>query len=828
MDIMDFSRRVRKTVISLIRDKNNQELKALFLEKVNSELPDKITDTQITQVIDNIALYYELTKKLFDYDNGFISKFTFDGKFPSQMAMSKSVWKTPSEFVRIMNDSRVVKPSIKAMEDKEEFDKLYERVKSFKSNEHLEVEFPEQLSSKLEELSNLLKEETGEEFREKESYDFESLTALKRSLTEISAVPTEMRVKYYSYWETRERIFSRFTNIIKDIEGTLLSGKSIDNEQLLEVDEGAKKLLGELTEDAILPSYILGFSPIISREYKNSVKSIMLLKNFLTMVGREIPKKYKNLLPNQDITSQMGLAYDYNEQTGNIDISTEANLEDELKDALEELDKQMEDIKIDPLFSILVKNKKVPYAINQDILDNTLELIREELDLTGLNEFKEDIQELLDKEIDVFIENYKETYSVELDKYYLPMMDSSTVISHFNKFESLTITVSYYKNGVLDEKIFTKYSDAVEFVNDNSEKFFKKLIRLLEIEERSSKMLEKPKSMGKEGTPTYFRGGKTIPRPTKTPKVAEEKVEYYKKLLDIVIEYYIEPLSGSMILLEDTPEFYTGKYFRDLPIILTKNPIVLAEKAMLQGVAPIADKNDYNKISELLRTLENPDDVTFNDKLINLFEDALDSYVKFWTLVSVTTEKEEFSLREILTDARIVLGDALYEIAKQTESKEALDTEMFYDEPLSFWNKEQEKKNVSIRGLLPLLGQKEWKTYVVNQNNRERGTKSAYDRLLRMLKESDLKLAGELTNAMLDATDILRKMQGLPVYYSKKDITEIEDLEYVINKIRKEHNIDLYGVDIYNIVKSQSSFNDIGNTFGLSSEIIYKIKGLFR
>ena len=310
--------------------------------------------------------------------------------------------------------------------------------------------------------------------------------------------------------------------------------------------------------------------------------------------------------------------------------------------------------------------------------------------------------------------------------------------------------------------------------------------------------------------------------------MAEEKVEYYKKLLDIVIEYYIEPLSGSMILLEDTPEFYTGKYFRDLPIILTKNPIVLAEKAMLQGVAPIADKNDYNKISELLRTLENPDDVTFNDKLINLFEDALDSYVKFWTLVSVTTEKEEFSLREILTDARIVLGDALYEIAKQTESKEALDTEMFYDEPLSFWNKEQEKKNVSIRGLLPLLGQKEWKTYVVNQNNRERGTKSAYDRLLRMLKESDLKLAGELTNAMLDATDILRKMQGLPVYYSKKDITEIEDLEYVINKIRKEHNIDLYGVDIYNIVKSQSSFNDIGNTFGLSSEIIYKIKGLFR
>ena len=66
------------------------------------------------------------------------------------------------------------------------------------------------------------------------------------------------------------------------------------------------------------------------------------------------------------------------------------------------------------------------------------------------------------------------------------------------------------------------------------------------------------------------------------------------------------------------------------------------------------------------------------------------------------------------------------------------------------------------------------------------------------------------------------------IYNAEKDITDIDDLDYVINKIKKEHNIDLYGVDIYNIVKSQSSFNDIGNTFGLSSEIIYKIKGLFR
>jgi len=478
---------------------------------------------------------------------------------------------------------------------------------------------------------------------------------------------------------------------------------------------------------------------------------------------------------------------------------------------------------------VLIKNKKVPYAINERILDQTLEMIRKELDLSGLNEFQEDIQELLDKEIDTFIDSYKDTYSVDADGYYMPMMDSSTVMSHFNQFKNLTITVSYIKGGIVKDKTFTKYADAVNFVNENTINFLCNLVDMLEIDLRSAPMLEKPKSGARDLPGTkYFRGGDVIPRPTKSPKAAENKIEAYREILDIIVDYYIDPLSGSMILLEDTPEFFSHKCFRDLPVILTKNPVVLAEKAMLEGVEPIADKNDYNKITELLQELENPDDVVYNDKLVNLFEDALDSYLKFWTLVAVKTNEDEFSLKDILSDAKIVLGDALYNIAKLTESEETLDNELFRDEPLSFWNQEQERKNVKIKGLLPLLGQKTWKTYVTNQNNRERGTKAAYDRLVRLLKESDLKLAGELTTAMLEATDMLRKMEGLTVYNAQKDITDIDDLEYVINRIRKEHNIDLYGVDIYNIVKSQSSFNDIGNTFGLSSEIIYKIKGMFR
>ena len=91
-----------------------------------------------------------------------------------------------------------------------------------------------------------------------------------------------------------------------------------------------------------------------------------------------------------------------------------------------------------------------------------------------------------------------------------------------------------------------------------------------------------------------------------------------------------------------------------------------------------------------------------------------------------------------------------------------------------------------------------------------------------------MKNTGPITHAMLQATDIIRKMNGLKIYNSSLDILNVADLSHVINIIKKENRIDIYGIDIHSIVESESSFNDIGNTFGISPEVVYKIKGMFR
>lgn len=103
MDINNFDRKVRRQISRMLSDKGNVSSESLrkLLDAINPVLTEKIKMTQLTKTIENLSEYYDIVKGLFDIDDGFISKITFDGKFPNQLRMSKSVWKTPSEFARI-------------------------------------------------------------------------------------------------------------------------------------------------------------------------------------------------------------------------------------------------------------------------------------------------------------------------------------------------------------------------------------------------------------------------------------------------------------------------------------------------------------------------------------------------------------------------------------------------------------------------------------------------------------------------------------------------------------------------------------------------------
>jgi hypothetical protein len=293
----------------------------------------------------------------------------------------------------------------------------------------------------------------------------------------------------------------------------------------------------------------------------------------------------------------------------------------------------------------------------------------------------------------------------------------------------------------------------------------------------------------------------------------------------------MKPLGSKYVLLGDLPEFFSSFQFRDIFTHLKGTRKQQVKQALRQQYVPFIKSQDYGRIMDFLDVFKDVNAQYINSNLIQIFEDALISFVKFWEIVNnVAKETDEAPTETITREIKTVMGALLYEIAYDSLSgnEEKIDSWKWRKQPLSYWKKQQEENNYTIENLLVLLEDPDWKIFIESNMASDLQLRRKHEQLISMLKKPIMKLTGPVTNAMLHATDIIRKMNGLRIYNGKLDITDIDDLSYVINLIKKENKVDIYGVDIYNIVKSQTSFNSLATDYGISQEIIYKIKGLFR
>ena len=85
-----------------------------------------------------------------------------------------------------------------------------------------------------------------------------------------------------------------------------------------------------------------------------------------------------------------------------------------------------------------------------------------------------------------------------------------------------------------------------------------------------------------------------------------------------------------------------------------------------------------------------------------------------------------------------------------------------------------------------------------------------------------------ISKSLLTVHDYINKMNGLPIYYGKLDIEDVDDVDYLINKIEKEDKLEINCVEITGIVNSIDSHSNISKSFGVTEKIVYKIKGLCR
>ena len=857
MDIAELSEELRDKLLSAAsRETMSDKRKARFMELLASENFD-LTSRKFDLLMLNLREYLDDGRFFFgtspDADK-LLNYFMFDKRTISQVVPTTNRKRYREGVVQAINNARTIELTYEGLQDK---DRLIERLNEGLSagknaTTGLEVLTAEEKTAFKKLLDVLTKGDTKKKLTRTEVPEFETLELLEEALVNVSVMPVESRLKIYNYWEGIENKFDNFAQAVEAVDGLqddLLaafrdSGVNVIDE--LEKENPYRDVFKGLTTNSIFPSYIVKFSAVRIEDESDERMALKLFKEFFSMLGKEIPEELKSKtkdLEGEKVAreqSAMGSDLDYEGggRTGYFDPSVADDLVDELEQAEEEVRESMQEKDIDPLFSILIKNNNISGEYSDNIINSAKKLIEEKLQLAKLGKFTKDLEKIISKQLDNFLENFRQSRAVnslvERNEFYLPLMNNNDTMEYFDSL-NVAITVFYYENGAgPKQKTFNKYSDASEFINNNIKNFYSNVGKFIELQAEVEKLLEqpyKPKFGGKQGkgtgTPYQFLGGITRPTITRLAEANIERMKEIEPIIKLIEDYCIKPLTSKNVLFDDLPEFFTSREFKDFPKILQSSNVSMARRAITAGSEPIVELEDYKALNNFLYKLSTKEQLYYSDSLNTQFEDAVDAYTKFFAHVdSIVDEDDNVRMPDIIDNTTIMFGDSLYEIAKATESEEQLKEIEFMGEPLPYWNKKQQETGASVESLIRLVDSSEWETFI--RESTIKGIKTQNEKLIKKLKSTDIKLTGPITHAMLEATDMIRKMNNETIYKAKLDISDIDDISYVVDLIEKENRIDLYGIDIYNIVKSQSSFNDIADKLGLSTEVVYKVKGLFR
>lgn len=731
-------------------------------------------------------------------------------------------------------------------------------------NENLKGKTPPFNEEELEVIQGLINKmesiDEKQEYEFKES-DWKQLKNISSKMSKVQVIKVQAREEYYRYWESVHQLFDGFHDYVVSIQPAIeqmadLADNMSNEEREMFAEAGidldaktTEEELGEALASVVLPNYVFKLPPVTREDLDEESKALEITYDFLSFIGAEIPDNLKQYAKVRDRESdfegtiQEEAAFDEqgNPLQGGGGGSYDETAMAELDRAIEELEEQRikEDVYFDPLFAILSIKEAQQSDYTPAVLARAKEEIQKtfsvDVDAEDASQYALEIKTLIDKQIDDYLKQYEDATVAAGESFYLPMFDDEEIVKMFTDLDvRVEVESSKELNDIVRETM--PYAKAVEYVNRETKGFFKTVSRVLQISRGTIPIARKavtPKGGGggEEGQDMVWLGGTQIELPIKISEVDIERLQDLDNIIKELEKYYMKPLGSEYVLLGDLPEFFSSLQFRDLFTHLKGTRKQQVKQALRQQYVPFIKSSDYGKIMDFLDVFKDINSQYISNDLKDTFEDALISFVKFWEIVNnVAKEEDEAPTEAITKEIKTVMGSLLYEIAYDSlgGNEEKVDKWTWKRQPLSYWKQQQEDNNYTIENLIVLLEDPDWLIFIEDNMARDPQLRRKHEQLISMLKKPIMKLAGPITNAMLQATDMLRKMSGLRVYSGRLDITDIDDLSYVIDLVKKENKVDIYGVDIYNIVKSQSSFNSLSTDYGVSSEVVYKIKGMFR
>jgi len=326
-------------------------------------------------------------------------------------------------------------------------------------------------------------------------------------------------------------------------------------------------------------------------------------------------------------------------------------------------------------------------------------------------------------------------------------------------------------------------------------------------------------------------------------KLPTELTEQWNDLMNAMYEYYIEPLSGKFyVQAKERPRWSTGSAWLNLSKMVRdkQGQLVSPIGSLLEkGMDDIRKKD----IDALITFMSLATQGTLVDDEKRLWQTARRASKALNEIFG-----QQFDKKNKISVLNVIKGAMpTADIKNQTKALQRFFGDLKPD-------KDRRRKNYPIDMLRHAINLPEFTAFFGVSSYRagapkrepdvfgEGGSdpraekklaigmdKDLYASLLRLDRLFDeFHKMDEINESLLYAHDTIRKMENKPIVKSSLSLTDVDHMGLVINKIHKEHRMDLTATEIDRIVKAVSSYESISRNYGINEEVVYTVKAMFR
>ncbi len=674
----------------------------------------------------------------------------------------------------------------------------------------------------------------------------------------------------YKYWEETDTLFNSLDNIslpiymdnlqFRDVFGIdeeTGKPKKVDLQSIQDNqgdDRELEKLVNNLLKKNIkIPKFTVTYKGNPSMEqFENKVTLIKLANEFIKPILGNTANYERYFEEAEDVN--MREERQYSETDTGVESTQGASMDISVNTS----ESVLEDIRKikrigDPL-SLLSAYNKGGFYISENLAEQLREMIEKELESVLTNVRPEIIESRLIK-IRAFTEELI-TDLVNRDSYTFSIIDDSKNKYFLNKLEGedgrFIFNLEYYqlefKMGTPATVEFTKMekpvSSYIQYV-DEVNKMAKDLFKIIE----SGKNISNPTKFNRNRARGSMKGSAqtTLTQGRNYPPIAgkfaeanpddvgQQLVFIYDELVRIVNGYYYEAMDARMFFKTDAPDFTRDKNYKKIISLSTKS-----RKSVLSGMQrritttsniPITKKdlislNEFFDKIKFYSRLSSVDAKKYFEQVQHIFRDL---YMA--DLVIGDDENKRNIVTDITKKIKNSLGGLMF---KLLTSAGTFNTEINLDEQVKVFGKplgsyKEANVDFSELQLFDILEDEDFIQYSL-----ESGMDRERKKLINTMKNNPLRVKQEMGDvenmykSYLEALDLIRDKDSQLIYKAYLETENVEHMEYVLDLIAKEDRIDLYARDVEGIVNSNSSFNSLSVIFGVSTDVIYKVKGLFR